>query len=81
MWYSGYKSAARRDVGVVGRMWNWLLWGGALLLLWAAVWRWRAIRREELERRVLEKKYGDLPMFDDFFRRLREERRRQRGRA
>lgn len=67
-------------MGVGVFVWSWLLWSGILLVLVLGFAKLREVRRQERERRVLEQKYGDLPMFDEFFKRLRDERQ-SKGRA
>lgn len=60
---------------------EWVIWAGALALA-VTFWQWlKAQRRYRKEEEVLRRKYGDLPMFEDFFRRLQEERRERKGRV
>lgn len=58
-----------------------VIWGGAVVLLGCgASWLRRSFRNQK-ELYVLQKKYGDLPMFDEFFRRVQAERRSRKGRV
>lgn len=58
-----------------------MLWVASLIFLpwvvYAFLRRWRLLR---LEARVLREKYGDSPMFQDFFRRLEAEKGSKRAR-
>lgn len=61
-------------------MWEWLWAGGALVLVGCGVAWVRRQMRYRREEAILYRKYGDLPMFEDFFKRLREERGKGKGR-
>lgn len=60
--------------------WKWIVLFAAVLIGLIAVGLWliRTIRIMH-ETEILQRKYGDLPMFADFFRRLEIEERRKRG--
>lgn len=62
-------------------MWDWLLAGGAVLLLGLGFSWVRGRIRQHKETYMLHRKYGDLPMFEDFFQRLKEERGKGKGRV
>lgn len=60
--------------------WKVIIGLAALLaaLVTAGLWLIRVYRITH-EAQILQRKYGDLPMFADFFRRLEAEERRKRG--
>lgn len=60
--------------------WKWGLFFTAVFLGMVALGTWviRTVRIMR-ENEILQRKYGDLPMFADFFRRLELEERRKKG--
>lgn len=60
--------------------WKWIIILAAALIgaVMAVFWSIRTIRIMH-ETRILQRKYGDLPMFADFFRRLEAEENRKKG--
>lgn len=60
--------------------WKWLFLSAAVFVGLAALGMW-AVRTIRImrENEILQRKYGDLPMFADFFRRLELEERRKKG--
>lgn len=60
---------------------DWIIAGSALALLSIGIsWVRRTIRHQR-ETYILHRKYGDLPMFEDFFQRLKEEQGKGKGRV
>lgn len=58
------------------RMIEMLVVAGAIGLTGAITYAVRRARWLKREQRILYKKYGDLPMFEDFFQRMHNERQR-----
>lgn len=61
---------------------GWLSWIVLVLLFVVMALLLRRIARpitREREAEILRRKYGDLPMFEDFFRRLEVEERKENG--